>query len=112
MIFFYKNLSEKRLVDDHTLCRKAEIEHLLIDAVQRKTMGHVLQDLVCKKCSAVKDANMRKYCTCAGKYKNLHSKDNILQLLRTFASIAQHYRMPLLAEVIEWIQKMNSFNLK
>ena len=90
----------------------AEIEHLLLDAVQRKTMGYVLQDLACKKCSQVKDANMRKYCTCAGKFKALHSSDSILQLLRTFASISKHYKMPLLAEVVEWIQRMNSFTPK
>ena len=66
------------------------------------------QDLVCKKCSQVKDANMRKYCTCAGKFDVLNSGGrDVLQLLKTFASIAKHYRMPLLAEVVAWIQKMN-----
>merc|ERR1712029_225913 len=90
----------------HWLCASAdcrapydtpEIEHLLLDAVQRKTMGYVLQDLTCQKCSQVKDANMAKYCTCAGKFKVLHSKHNILQLLKTFSSIAKHFKMPLLS---------------
>ena len=84
-----------------------EIEHLLMDAVQRKTMGYMLQDLTCKKCNQVKDTNMRKYCSCAGKFKVMTSREDLLQLLRTFSSIAEHYRMPLLKETIEWIQKMN-----
>ena len=38
----------------------ADIEHLLLDAVQRKTMGYVLQDLSCLKCNQVKATNMAK----------------------------------------------------
>ena len=38
----------------------ADIEHLLLDAVQRKTMGYVLQDLSCLKCKQVKASNMAK----------------------------------------------------
>ena len=38
----------------------SDIEHLLLDAVQRKTMGFVLQDLNCLKCNQVKATNMAK----------------------------------------------------
>ena len=38
-----------------------------MDTVQRKTMGFVLQDVQCIKCSEVKLSNMGKRCTCAGK---------------------------------------------
>ena len=38
----------------------SDIEHLLLDAVQRKTMGYVLQDLNCLKCNQVKATNMAK----------------------------------------------------
>lgn len=89
----------------------SDIEHLLLDAVQRKTMGYVLQDLSCLKCNQVKATNMSKNCTCAGKFKTLQSTKDLIQLLRTFASVAQHYKMTLLTEVIGTILKMNNLNI-
>ena len=87
----------------------AEIEHLLLDAIQRRTMGYVLQDLTCLKCGQVKASNMAKHCTCAGKFVTMQSTKELEQLLHTFASIASHYRMPLLLEVVEMTLRMNHF---
>ena len=50
-----------------------EIEHLLLDAVQRKTMGYSLQDLTCLKCHQVKSTNMAKV-----KYGNFLVKNILL----------------------------------
>lgn len=86
----------------------ADIEHLLLDAVQRKTMGYVLQDLSCLKCNQVKATNMAKICSCAGRFTTLQPTKDLIQLLRTFASVASHYRMPLLTEVVSMTLKMNN----
>ncbi len=45
-----------------------DIEHQLVDALQRKTMGFVLQDLQCRKCRGVKELNMAAVCSCAGSF--------------------------------------------
>ncbi|XP_013399576.1 DNA polymerase epsilon catalytic subunit A [Lingula anatina] len=84
-----------------------EIEQALVDAVQRKSMGYVLQDLKCKKCHGVKESNMSKYCTCAGDFSNTVSLEDLGKKLRTFRNIASHYNMAQLLEVVEWILKMN-----
>ncbi|KAL4229089.1 hypothetical protein ACF0H5_012128 [Mactra antiquata] len=84
-----------------------EIEQSLIDAVHRKSMASVLQDLECSKCHQIKDSNMRTYCTCAGEYKNTLSIDDFGRQLKTFQGIASHYNMVLLQETVEWIMKLN-----
>ena len=84
-----------------------EIEHQLLDAVQRKTMGYCLQDLQCSKCRGVKELNMPKFCSCAGAFRPMASQVELGQLLKTFKGIAKHYRMPLLQEVTGWTMKMN-----
>ncbi|CAH1796227.1 unnamed protein product [Owenia fusiformis] len=85
----------------------AEIEQHLIDAVQRKSMAHVLQDLKCIKCNGVKDTNMATYCKCAGDFTTTQSLPDVVQKLKIFRNIASHYNMPLLLETVEWILKMN-----
>ena len=84
-----------------------EIEHQLIDAVQRKVMGYTLQDLQCLKCKQVKMMNLASHCSCAGRFKTLTDANELVKLLKTFQSIANHYGMPLLKEVVDWNLKMN-----
>ncbi|KAK3581719.1 hypothetical protein CHS0354_015350 [Potamilus streckersoni] len=84
-----------------------EIEQSLIEAIHRKSMAHVLQDLRCTKCHGVKDTNMRTYCTCAGEYVNTVTNAEFGKKLHTFQSIANHYNMTLLLETVEWILKLN-----
>jgi hypothetical protein len=88
----------------------AEIEHQLIDAIHRRTMGYILQDLQCLKCKGVKMANLATHCSCAGKFKPLHDPKNLGKLLRTFKSIANHYGMPLLKEIVGWIDVKTNVN--
>ncbi len=84
----------------------AEIEHQLVDALQRKTMGQVLQDLQCRKCRGVKELNMANICGCAGQFANVSRASDLKVTLRTFSSIAEHFKMPLLKEVVDWAVKM------
>ena len=44
---------------------------------------------------------------CAGEFQTTTKLDDIRQLLKTFQGIADHYKMPLLQEQVEWIFKMN-----
>ena len=50
-------------------------------------------------------------CTCAGKFTTIQPTKELVQLLRTFASVAQHYKMTLLTEVISTIFKMNNISI-
>uniref|UniRef100_A0A0A9Y3R9 DNA polymerase epsilon catalytic subunit n=1 Tax=Lygus hesperus TaxID=30085 RepID=A0A0A9Y3R9_LYGHE len=85
----------------------AEIEALLLDIVNRKSMGFMLQDLQCKKCLMIKMENMTEHCTCAGQFQTLINRVDLGKYLKTFGGIAQHYNMPLLLESVKWTLKMN-----
>jgi len=85
----------------------ADIEQDLVDIVNRKLMGYVLQDLQCAKCQQVKEDNMFLYCTCAGKLKTLIDVQQTSARLKTFRGIAKHFGMPLLLQNVEWLLKMS-----
>ncbi|CAB0010464.1 unnamed protein product [Nesidiocoris tenuis] len=84
-----------------------EIEALLLDIVNRKSMAYVLQDLQCKKCLMIKMENMTEHCTCAGQFQTLINRADLGKYLKTFGGIAQHYNMPLLLDSVKWILRMN-----
>ncbi|XP_059098833.1 DNA polymerase epsilon catalytic subunit A-like [Tigriopus californicus] len=94
-----------------TAYETSEIESQLLDAVERKTMGFILQDLQCTKCKGIKDRNMPRYCKCAGIFKTVQSFKDLEQLLRTFLGISRHYQMPLLQEVVEFKMTMNKMTM-
>ncbi|ESO90687.1 hypothetical protein LOTGIDRAFT_217825 [Lottia gigantea] len=85
----------------------SEIEQSLLEAINRKSMSYILQDLKCSKCKGIKDNNMKKYCSCAGEFSNTLDIEEYRKQLRTFRGIARHYKMVLLLETVEWIMKMN-----
>ena len=74
-------------------------------------MGYTLQDLQCLKCKEIKMMNLASHCTCAGKFKTLIDAKDLAKLLKTFKSIATHYGMPLLKEVVQWNIKMAALNV-
>uniref|UniRef100_A0A8D9ASY8 DNA polymerase epsilon catalytic subunit n=2 Tax=Cacopsylla melanoneura TaxID=428564 RepID=A0A8D9ASY8_9HEMI len=80
------------------------IEYLLIDALNRKTMAYTLQDLQCCRCYQIKMDNMSPQCVCAGQYQTLISGKDLPAALATFGNIARIFQMPLLEEVVEWVQ--------
>ena len=99
------------LADCQTPYDTSEIEHQLIDAIQRKVMGYTLQDLQCLKCKEIKMMNLTSHCSCAGKFKTLIDAKELTKLLKTFKSIATHYGMPLLKEVVQWNIKMSAIQV-
>ncbi|XP_023347648.1 DNA polymerase epsilon catalytic subunit A, partial [Eurytemora carolleeae] len=87
-----------------------EIEAMLVDCVKRKTMGYILQDLTCDKCKEVTQYNMAKRCRnkfCAGNFETTISSAGIGQILKTFQGVSEHYKMPLLQELVNWTFRMN-----
>ncbi|XP_014670833.1 PREDICTED: DNA polymerase epsilon catalytic subunit A-like [Priapulus caudatus] len=91
----------------HSEYDRNAIEQALIDAVQSKSMGFVLQDLKCIKCNAVKQLNMSYYCECAGDFTHTVSQKDFTIRMRTFHNIARYYNMELLKETLDWITVMN-----
>ncbi|KAL2298672.1 hypothetical protein Nmel_015678 [Mimus melanotis] len=83
------------------------IEMALVEALQKKLMAFVLQDLVCKKCHAVKETHMPVYCSCAGDFALTISSQAFMDHVSVFQSIARHYGMAYLLETIEWLLHTN-----
>ncbi|NXS04408.1 DPOE1 polymerase, partial [Oxylabes madagascariensis] len=68
-------LSQDTLVLPGWLCPNCHVQYdtdaieiALVEALQKKLMAFVLQDLVCKKCHGVKETHMPMYCSCAGDF--------------------------------------------
>jgi DNA polymerase epsilon subunit 1 len=51
--------------------------------------------------------NMTEHCSCAGEFQTLISRDHLAVHLKIFHGIAQHFKMPLLLETVEFNVKMN-----
>ncbi|XP_073410903.1 DNA polymerase epsilon catalytic subunit A [Dendrobates tinctorius] len=84
------------------------IEMSLVEALQKKMMAFMLQDLMCLKCKGVKEANMPVYCNCAGDFSLTISMKALLEQVDAFRNIAQHYQMSHLLETINWLVQQNS----
>lgn len=52
--------------------------------------------------------NISVHCECAGDYRCLISKTDMVKLLKTFLKISITFRMPALQETIEWILENTS----
>lgn len=84
------------------------IEMALVEALQKKMMAFMLQDLMCLKCKGVKEANMPVYCSCAGDFSLTISMKALMEQVNAFRNIAQHYQMAHLLETISWLVQQNS----
>ncbi|XP_075389510.1 DNA polymerase epsilon catalytic subunit A isoform X1 [Tenrec ecaudatus] len=78
------------------------IEAALVEALQKKLMAFMQQDLVCLKCGAVKDTHMPVHCSCAGDFTLTIHTTAFLEQMGIFRNIAQHYGMWYLLETLEW----------
>uniref|UniRef100_A0A8C4Y6G4 DNA polymerase epsilon catalytic subunit n=1 Tax=Gopherus evgoodei TaxID=1825980 RepID=A0A8C4Y6G4_9SAUR len=86
---------------------RGSIEAALVEALQKKLMAFMLQDLVCMKCKGVKETHMPIYCTCAGDFTLLIQTKAFVEQINVFRSIARHYSMAHLLETIEWLLQLN-----
>uniref|UniRef100_A0A8C0HBU2 DNA polymerase epsilon catalytic subunit n=1 Tax=Chelonoidis abingdonii TaxID=106734 RepID=A0A8C0HBU2_CHEAB len=86
---------------------RGSIEAALVEALQKKLMAFMLQDLVCVKCKGVKETHMPIYCTCAGDFTLLIQTKAFVEQINVFHSIARHYGMTHLLETIEWLLQLN-----
>ncbi|BFF93033.1 DNA polymerase epsilon catalytic subunit A [Drosophila madeirensis] len=78
-----------------------EIEMRMLDALQRKMMSYVLQDLRCARCNQIKRENLAEFCSCAGHFVPLISGTEIQTLLTTFSKVAGNHKMQLLQETVQ-----------
>ncbi|KZC07383.1 PREDICTED: DNA polymerase epsilon catalytic subunit A [Dufourea novaeangliae] len=78
-----------------------EIEYLLIDVLNRKSMGYMLQDLQCRKCNEIKRENMNELCSCSGDFKTLIPKNEIVKFVKICKSVAMKCNMETLMETVE-----------
>ncbi|XP_037072699.1 DNA polymerase epsilon catalytic subunit A-like [Pollicipes pollicipes] len=84
-----------------------EVEHALLSVMQRKLVSFVLQDLQCVKCKQVKQLNMSAICECAGEYRGLDSRSDLLSRLRVFRNIATAFSMPILGDHVAWLLRQS-----
>lgn len=78
-----------------------EIEFFLIDAVNRKSMGYMLQDLQCLKCNEIKRENMNDLCSCSGDFKTLIPRSEIVKFVNICKSVARKCNMETLMAIVE-----------
>ncbi|XP_076662564.1 DNA polymerase epsilon catalytic subunit 1 [Halictus rubicundus] len=78
-----------------------EIEFLLIDVLNRKSMGYMLQDLQCCKCKEIKRENMNELCSCSGNFKTLIPKNDLIKFVKICKSVARKCNMETLMEIVE-----------
>lgn len=84
----------------------AEMEMFLVDTINKKFLAYNLQDLKCKKCAQIKLENLILHCHCAGQFKPLISKDQLVKLIRTFHSLANIFNMLGLKELTTQILEL------
>ncbi|XP_038229567.1 DNA polymerase epsilon catalytic subunit A isoform X3 [Dermochelys coriacea] len=85
----------------------SSIEVALVEALQKKLMAFVLQDLACVKCKGVKETHMPIYCSCAGDFTLMIQTKAFVEQINVFHSIARHYGMAHLLETIVWLLQLN-----
>ena len=78
-----------------------EIEMALIDILNRKTMGYVLQDLQCRRCFEVKKENIKELCSCGGDFKTMISKEEMIQFATVHRNVSAKCQMEILSDAIE-----------
>lgn len=83
-----------------TIYDNKEIEFLLINILNRKSMAYVLQDLQCSKCLEIKRGNMDERCTCGGNFKTLVHAEEIAQYAKKCKSVAIKCQMSILSEMV------------
>lgn len=97
--YYYRHMWKCPTCD--TSYDNTEIEFLLIDKLNRKSMGYVLQDLQCRKCKEIKRENMNILCSCSGEYDNLIPRDEVRLLVNICKSVASKCKMNILAEIVD-----------
>jgi len=83
------------------------LEDQLMTMLSRRSMSYALQDLKCMKCKMVKDKNMSKFCSCAGKFQNQITRKSFIEKLNVFRNISKHYQLMNLSEMVDFMLSHN-----
>ncbi|XP_017892120.1 DNA polymerase epsilon catalytic subunit A [Ceratina calcarata] len=109
----YCIMEEDRYIWKCPLCKMSydneEIEFLLIDIFNRKSMDYVLQDLQCRKCKEVKRDNMNDICSCSGEFKTLVPKKEVLKFFKICKTVARKCNMETLMDMVENTKSLVNF---
>ncbi|KKF94147.1 DNA polymerase epsilon catalytic subunit A [Ceratocystis platani] len=79
---------------------RMRIEERLIAAVESYVIEWTTQDQKCKVCGAVKLGEFMDHCTCSGEWKNMLSRDDIVDRLKVYKNVAEFYDMRMLYSVV------------
>jgi len=90
---------------------KELVETRLVEVVIRRNMSYQVQDVKCQKCGIVKACLMSEYCECSGDWANTQPASEFVKEVRTFLSIARHYKMEWLEETTNWIIQSSGVDL-
>ncbi|EFA77319.1 putative DNA polymerase epsilon subunit A [Heterostelium album PN500] len=85
---------------------KGQIESVLVETVQRRSLSYHLQDLKCSKCAQIKIDNLSDIChTCSGQYQCREPSSTLQKELIIFGNIAKFYEFVWLQEIVEGLVK-------
>lgn len=94
------------------LCNTAydnlEIEQMLLDVVNRRMLSYNLQDLQCRKCRTIKRENVNELCQCAGEYRTIVDRNDIVDLYRIFNDVSRKFHLHVLKETTDNLLSMIS----
>jgi DNA polymerase epsilon subunit 1 len=82
-----------------------KIEARLVAVVQARGLAFLSQDRVCRKCKVVQRTELQQRCPgCAGHFSLRKPAAGFAVVIDTFSGIADHFEMPMLAEVCAWLR--------
>jgi len=85
-----------------------EIELVLLEALKKRSVGHCVQDLKCRKCNQVKESNLSRTCEdCGSKFEPLNHRDEINDQLLIFKDIAEFHKLETLSDAVCFLLAMN-----
>lgn len=87
------------------LCKTAydnlEIEHTLLEVINRQMLTYNLQDLQCQKCRMIKRENLPKLCECSGEFLCIINRNDIIDLLHIFKEVSSKFNLYVLNETTD-----------
>merc|ERR1712137_344330 len=83
---------------------KIGVEKRLVDVLKRKSLAYQLQDVVCEKCTLVKEDNTALYCkNCSGQFIGTISPEQINLFVGRFSKIATLHNFEWLHDIASWM---------
>ena len=89
----------------NTFYDSTSIEQRLVNIVSKRLLVWQLQDLKCEHCKLVRAEEIRDHCSsCSGKLNTELNRLEFIQKMKVFMNIAHYHDMPILKQVMEWVE--------